>query len=57
MKAVMSVWSLQHLKCGTTTVAFIEEQLDWHREWVDAGLKDQKTIPLKTHLPRKKEQL
>lgn len=53
----MSVWSLQHLKCGTTTVAFIEEQLDWHREWVDAGLKDQKTIPLKTHLPRKKEQL
>ena len=45
------------MKHATTTAAFIEEQLEWHREWVDTGPKDQKAIPLKKHLPRKKEQL
>lgn len=39
-----------------TLRAQINEQLDWHREWVDSGPKE-KLIPMKKDLPSKEAML
>lgn len=53
------ILTLGHLKFSTPglTVAVIDEQLDWHCEWVDRGAKGEKQIPIKKLLPNKRSML
>lgn len=53
------ILALARLKNGTPglTVAVIDEQLDWHREWIDRGSKGEKEIPMKKNLPNRKSKL
>lgn len=53
------ILALARLKNGTPglTVAVIDEQLNWHREWVDRASKEEKEIPAEKNLPNRKSKL
>lgn len=57
LKAVLPILFLRELKMRNTLRAQIDEQLDWHREWVDSGPKEEKLIPMKKDLPSKEAML
>ncbi len=53
LRAVLPILFLHELKMRNTLRNQLVEQLDWHREWVDTGPKDEKLIPMKKDLPSK----
>ncbi|TBU51131.1 hypothetical protein BD310DRAFT_835246 [Dichomitus squalens] len=57
LKAVHPILRLQDLKKVKVTVVTLDEQLDWHREWVDTAHRNQKEIPTKTKLSNKRRML
>ena len=50
---VVPILDLATLKADKLTVKQLDTQLDWHREFVDTGPKDQKHIPMKKDVPVK----
>ncbi|EJF56359.1 hypothetical protein DICSQDRAFT_71664 [Dichomitus squalens LYAD-421 SS1] len=57
LKGVRPILRLQDLKKAKVTVATLNEQLDWHREWVDTAHRNQREIPTKTKLSNKRRML
>ncbi|EIW58834.1 uncharacterized protein TRAVEDRAFT_101714, partial [Trametes versicolor FP-101664 SS1] len=53
LESVQVIIDLSRLTMEKTTVKLLDEQLDWHRMFVDTGPKDEKLIPIKKLLPTK----
>lgn len=57
LKSVHVIVDLSQLTMERTTVKLLNEQLDWHRLFIDTGTKDEKQIPIKKLLPTKELKL